>query len=293
MQKSTDNITLSIIFHNEGEPMEIETRRPKQFLTKASGFLSQYTHTLNPYMGCQFACEYCYVRKSPISIFSGKTWGEWITIKEDLDNQFLKELQREKRKGPVTVFMSSSTDPYQPIEKHQQITRHLLNVLSQEPPDYVFIQTRGPLIQRDIDILKNYPGRFIVSMTIETDREDVIRTFTPHAPSIKSRLIALQKLRQHGIPTQIAIAPILPCTDQFARVIKPYTERVTIDDYFMGDGSNGKRTASLNIEKNYQLLNANNWYQRDAYRYVVQLMEKEFGKENVNISIDGFLPQLS
>ncbi|MFO3702885.1 hypothetical protein WER83_08330 [Staphylococcus felis] len=41
------------------------------------------------------------------------------------------------------------------------------------------------------------------------------------------------------------------------------------------------------------MLNADNWYQRDAYRYVVQLMEKEFGKENVNISIDGFLPQLS
>lgn len=56
--------------------MDIQSRQPQQFLTKASGYLKDYTHTLNPYMGCQFACTYCYVRRSPISLFSGKTWGD-------------------------------------------------------------------------------------------------------------------------------------------------------------------------------------------------------------------------
>ncbi|MBI5974784.1 SPL family radical SAM protein [Staphylococcus canis] len=270
--------------------MDIETRQPKQFLTKASGFLKDYSHTLNPYMGCQFACSYCYVRKSPVSLFSGKTWGEWVTIKKDVGEQFKKELHRAKQKGAVTIFMSSSTDPYQPIEKHQHITRHLLKVLSENPPDFLFIQTRGPLIQRDIDILKAYPGRFIVSMTIETDREEVLRTFTPSAPSIKARLIALKKLRRAGIPTQIAIAPVLPCTDQFAKVISPYTDKVTIDDYFMGDGSHGQRTQSLGIERYYDQLDEHDWYHKDAYRYVVQLMEAEFGHDNVFVNIEGFRP---
>lgn len=100
--------------------MDIQSRQPQQFLTKASGYLKDYTHTLNPYMGCQFACTYCYVRRSPISLFSGKTWGDWVTAKTDEQLKFRKELQKNKAKGPFTVFMSSSTDPYQPLEKNMK-----------------------------------------------------------------------------------------------------------------------------------------------------------------------------
>ncbi|PTH61861.1 radical SAM protein [Staphylococcus agnetis] len=271
--------------------MDIEFRQPKQFLTKASGFLSDYTHTLNPYMGCQFGCHYCYVRKSPISLFSGKTWGEWVTVKEDMSNQFKKELLRAKQKGPTTLFMSSSTDPYQQIEKTYKVTRQLLEVMHETPPDFLFIQTRGTLIQRDIDLLSTYKGDFIVSMTIETDREEIIRHFTPHAPSIQARLSTLKKLKQAHIPVQVAVAPVLPCTDQFAELLKPYTDQVTVDDYFMGDGSNGRRTQSLNIENIYASIDEMDWFQRDAYQYVQNLMIQAFGKQNVSISVDGFKPK--
>lgn len=271
--------------------MDIDFKQPQRFLTKASGFLSDYTHTLNPYMGCQFGCLYCYVRKSPISLFSGKTWGEWVTIKQNMSMQFEKELVNAKKKGPVTIFMSSSTDPYQPLEKKYEVTRELLKIMHKTPPDFLFIQSRGPLIQRDIDILSTYPGRFIVSMTIETDREDVIRQFTPHAPSIQARLKTLSKLNEAQIPTQVAIAPILPCTSQFGERLKNYTKRVTVDDYFMGDGSNGRRTQSLNIENIYASINEMDWYQRDAYQYVQNLMTQTFGKQNVSISVDGFKPK--
>lgn len=271
--------------------MDINFKQPHQFLTKASGYLADYTHTLNPYMGCQFGCRYCYVRKSPVSLFSGKTWGEWVTVKQNIADQFEKELIRAKKKGPVTIFMSSSTDPYQPIEKKYEVTRQLLKTMCHTPPDYLFIQTRGPLIQRDIDILSSYPGHFIVSMTIETDREDVIRQFTPHAPSIQSRLLTLSKLNNAHIPVQIAIAPILPCTPYFGERLKKYTHQVTIDDYFMGDGSKGRRTQSLNISNIYASMGEIDWFHRDAYQYVQNLMIQTFGSQNVLISIDGFKPK--
>lgn len=68
--------------------------------------------------------------------------------------------------------------------------------------------TRRPLIQRDIDILQSYPGDFIVSITVETDREDIIFHFTPKAPSIQFHLKTVDKLRVAHIPIRIAIAPI-------------------------------------------------------------------------------------
>lgn len=270
--------------------MEINVKQPKQFLTKASGFLKDYTHTLNPYMGCQYACSYCYLRKSPISLFSGKNWGEWVTVKNNVNHQFQNELQHAKRKGSVTIFMSSSTDPYQPLEKKYEITRTLLTSMASHPPNFLFIQTRSPLIQRDIDILKTYPGRFIVSMTIETDREDMVRYFTPQAPSIQSRLNALKKLRQAGIPTQVAVAPLLPCTTNFPEILAQYTDDVTIDDYFMGDGSNGRRTESLGMRHMYQALHLEDWYQPDAYQYVLKLMQSRFSKTHISVSVDGFKP---
>lgn len=42
--------------------------------------------------------------------------GEWVDIKNGASSLLRKELGRAKTKGPVSIFMSSSTDPYQPIE---------------------------------------------------------------------------------------------------------------------------------------------------------------------------------
>ena len=82
-------------------------------------------------------------------------------------------------------------------------------------------------------------------MTIETDSETIRKHFTPKAPPIQARFNTLRKLSEAGIPIQVAIAPVLPSGEYFAEKLKSYVERIDricIDDYFMGDGSGGKRT---------------------------------------------------
>lgn len=74
-------------------------------------------------------------------------------------------------------------------------------------------------------------------MTIETDREDIRKRFTPGAPPIKARLKALQLLADKGVPTQATIAPVLPSSEEFPVKLKKLVNRVCVDDYFMGDGS--------------------------------------------------------
>lgn len=59
-------------------------KQPKTILNKGTGYLSGYTHTLNPYTGCTFACEYCYVRQMPVSLFRKGEWGEWVDVKRKL-----------------------------------------------------------------------------------------------------------------------------------------------------------------------------------------------------------------
>ena len=104
-------------------------KSPKTLLNKGTGFLSGYTHSLNPYTGCTFGCSYCYVRQMPVSTFRGEEWGTWVDIKKQAADILRKELRRAKSKGKVTIFMSSSTDPYQPAEYKEEVTRSLLEVM--------------------------------------------------------------------------------------------------------------------------------------------------------------------
>lgn len=265
-------------------------KNPKTLLNKGTGFLSGYSHSLNPYTGCTFGCSYCYVRQMPVSIFRGAAWGTWVDVKLDAAAVFQKELRRAKAKGPVTIFMSSSTDPYQPIEYKEQVTRSLLEVMVNDPPDFLFVQTRSPLVRRDIDLLLRLGNQVRVSMTVETDREDIRKHFSPQAPPIPARLKTLQLLAEAGVPTQATIAPVLPSSEHFAEMLQPLVDRVCVDDYFMGDGSGGKRTRSLNMEALYKEIGLEEWYHPTAYRIVYDRLQNVFPEERLYVSKDGFEP---
>lgn len=275
-----------------GRPVQVNVNRKsaKQLLTKASGFLKGYSHTLNPYTGCAFACSYCYVRQMPVALFRDEEWGGWVDVKENAAALLEKELAKAKNKGPVTIFMSSATDPYQPIEHKERITRSLLEVMSANPPDFLFVQTRSPLVTRDADLLELLGERVRVSITVETDREDIRRAFTPSAPPIPARLGALRELAARGIPVQATIAPALPSSEHFAELLAGIVDRVCIDDYFMGDGSGGKRTERIGVRSIYDALKLPDWYSRDAYERVREQLRRHFPQERVFVSQQGFLP---
>ncbi|WP_152382115.1 SPL family radical SAM protein [Paenibacillus brasilensis] len=267
-------------------------KNPKTLLNKGTGFLSGYTHSLNPYTGCTFGCSYCYVRQLPVSTFRKEAWGTWVDIKNQAADIFSKELRRAKSKGKVTIFMSSSTDPYQPVEYKEEVTRSLLKVMVEDPPDFLFVQTRSPLVRRDIDLLHRLEGRVRVSMTIETDREDIRKHFTPDAPPIQARFKTLQLLKEAGVPAQATIAPMLPSSEHFADKLLPLVNRVCIDDYFMGDGSGGRRTRSLNIGALYESLGLEDWYHPAAYKTVYERFLHVFREEQLYVSKEGFIPDL-
>jgi DNA repair photolyase len=268
----------------------IEHKTPKQLLTPASGFLTGYSHTLNPYVGCAFACSYCYVRRMPVALFREGAWGTWVDVKQGVSQLWRKELTRARKKGAVTIFMSSSTDPYQPIEYKEQVTRILLEAMVEDPPDFLFVQTRSPLVTRDMDLFLQMGDRVRVSVTVETDLEEIRKLFSPAAPPIPARLKAIEKINNAGIPIQATIAPLLPCSNEFAKKLSDIVDRVCLDDYFMGDGSKGKRTEQLGIRKIYKENGLESWYSERTYLRVWDQLKSVFTDEQIFISQQGFMP---
>ncbi|WAH38932.1 SPL family radical SAM protein [Alicyclobacillus dauci] len=272
--------------------VHIQNTVPRRLLQPASGYLAGYDYSLNPYVGCVFACTYCYVRGMPVARFHQGDWGTYVDVKQIDPAKFLRELQRAREQGRVTIFMSSSTDPYQPQEARANNTRTILTTMAQHMDlvDFIFVQTRSPLVKRDVDVLQSLGDKVLVSMTLETDLETVRQRFTPFAPPLRKRTEALELLHDQGIPTQIAVAPILPASDAFAESIVGIADYVVIDDYFTGDGSGGRRTESLGIRAAYTDDEREQWYSPSAVSVIAKQFQSVFGENRVFFSQTGFLP---
>ena len=207
----------------------ITTVQVKSVLTRQSRFSSiPYDFTINPYRGCLFGCSYCYASKFVHGEDEKKAgWGQWVEIKQNALEAFFRESRKLQGKA---VFFSSATDPYQPIERRLELTRALLQALLFAFPRRVHMQTRSPLVVRDIDLLLKFGDTLDVGISVPTDSETVRRVFEPRAPSIARRLAAAGELRDAGIRTTASVAPVLPCSPgRLARMLAPHFDRFWVD----------------------------------------------------------------
>jgi DNA repair photolyase len=195
-------------------PFQILGTEARSILSPVSGFLAEagFTHSLTPARNCTFGCSYCYV---PTMRVQGglrpddwKHWGAQTTFKTNAADL----LQRALRPQQV-IYCSPLTDPWQPAEAERRLMPGILGAIANHPPRVFVIQTRGPLILRDIELLQRAAEvtSVRVSFSITTDREDVRRIFEPHCAPIEERWRAVEALQTAGIETSVAIAPILPC----------------------------------------------------------------------------------
>ena len=183
-----------------------------------------YDYVINPYVGCQHGCSYCYARFMKRFTGHKEPWGDFVDVKINAPDLLIREIKK-KKKG--TVWVSGVTDPYQPLEKKYKLSRKCLDILVQN--DWpVIIQTRSPLVLRDMDIFKK-SKKIEVGLSITTANDKVRKAFEPHAPSIKARLRAIESLHQNGIKTYVMIAPILPEAEDLIEILSGKVDYIIVD----------------------------------------------------------------
>ncbi len=195
-------------------PFQIYEAPARSILSPVSGFLAEagFTHSLTPSRNCTFGCLYCYVPTMRVQGGLQKDdwlhWGESTTFKSNAAELLARSLRPDQ-----VIYCSPLTDPWQPAEATRQLMPGLLEAVIASPPKVFTIQTRGPLILRDLKLLTALKERtsLRVSFSVTTDRDDVRRIFEPHCASIGERWHAIKQLTDAGIETSVALAPILPC----------------------------------------------------------------------------------
>ena len=186
----------------------------RTILSPTAGFIAEagFTHSLTPARNCTFGCTYCYV--PTLRIQGGlkpedwQRWGQFTTFKSNA-----AELLRRESRGQQRIYCSPMVDPYQPAEEYERMMPRILDVLLDAPPRVFVLQTRGPMILRDLERLRALARRTTlrVSFSITTNREEIRKLYEPHCSPIPERLDAIRILRDAGIETYATLAPLLPC----------------------------------------------------------------------------------
>ncbi len=171
-----------------------------------------FTHSVNPYRGCEHGCIYCFARPfhEYLGLSAGLDFETRIFVKTEAPSLLRSELSARGWK-PTSIAMSGVTDPYQPAERRLRITRGCLEVLA-EFRNPVGIVTKNHLVTRDSDLLGELAGfgAAAVHISLTTLDERLQRVMEPRTSSPRLRLQAISRLRDAGVPVGVLLAPIVP-----------------------------------------------------------------------------------
>jgi DNA repair photolyase len=183
-----------------------------------------YPWVINPYTGCQHGCSYCYARFMKRVTGHKEPWGAFVDVKVNAPDLLRMEIPKKKRDR---VWVSGVCDPYQPLEKKYRLTRQCLVILARHQWP-VIIQTRSPLVLRDMDIIRD-AREFEVGLSVTTADDHIRKLFEPDAPPIADRIQALEDLHNAGIRTYAMVAPVLPGAEGLAGLLKGKVDYVMVD----------------------------------------------------------------
>ena len=275
---------------------EVVYEKVQQILTRATGFMDGYDYTLNPSMGCSFGCTYCYAAFFGRTAEARDTWGRWVKVKQNA-----VDLLMRRKPGSLDgkrIYLSSVTDPYQPIERQLELTRGLLAVLAERHKPKLVIQTRSPDVIRDCDLfsaIEDRGGRVQVNMTVTTDDEDIRGTFEPSCPANPVRLQAIAEVKAAGIDSCITLTPLLLVSDPegFAeKLLETKVEKFIIQPFHFHRGKFVATTREGAVRLMAEKLNCSRATFKDRYLQHYEAVHTVLAEKlpQLGQGKDGFMP---
>jgi DNA repair photolyase len=222
-----------------------------------------YDYCLNPYVGCGFGCSFCYVRffvKDP-----NHAWGNFVRVRKHIFTKLATELRKPLRGqgelrvnkngknyrtagpiqtdilgNPIRIFrdkrlvIGTMTDPYQPIERKNRITRQTLKILLDNPTfSKVGIFTRSPIVLEDLDLIRELP-RARIHYSISPFPADIMKKLEPLAIRTSRRLDTIKKIKDAGIRIHVNVAPAVPhYSEQMTEELAQKLGEIGVDEFFV------------------------------------------------------------
>ncbi|MEP7349029.1 MAG: PA0069 family radical SAM protein [Sphingorhabdus sp.] len=185
---------------------------PKSILTFNASPDLPFDRSVNAYRGCEHGCIYCYARPSHAyhDLSPGLDFESRLFAKPNAPELLRKTLAKPGYK-PATIAIGTNTDPYQPIERTNRITRGILQLML-ETRHPIVITTKSARVVDDIDLLSQLAKQQLtgVAISVTTLDQKLAGILEPRAAAPAKRLEAIRTLADAGIYAHVNIAPIIP-----------------------------------------------------------------------------------
>ena len=169
--------------------------------------------TINPYRGCEFGCAYCYARDTHgfFELDDPIDFETRVFVKRRAAESLRQRLRKVDLRGE-TIALGTATDPYQPAERHFEITRSLLAALAETEGLSLWLTTKSPLVLRDLDLWVELDRRHAVEVhvTVTTLDARLARRLESHAPDPAARMRTVARLAEAGLATHVNCMPVMP-----------------------------------------------------------------------------------
>lgn len=176
----------------------------KSILTRSG--IPSVDYAINPYVGCEHGCVYCYAVFMKGFTGHREVWGEFVDVRVNAPDVLSRQLHRAR---PGTVTLGTVTDAYQPLECKHRLARRSLQALAPRDDFPTTVLTKSALVLRDLDVLLEM-HQVEVALTLTSLDDSTQRTFEPRASTAAQRLGALAQLHDAGIRTWAFFGPALP-----------------------------------------------------------------------------------
>jgi DNA repair photolyase len=160
---------------------------------------------LNPYIGCDHCCKYCY---APSALQQTRDSFASPRIRPNYFINLEKEAAKLVKPGdPVPqILLAFATDPYCHYEQEQQVTSRTLQVLNRHGLSYCVLTKGGTRALADLALFKPRDS-FATTMTFINPAKSL--EWEPGAALPDNRMAALDQFYRHGIETWISLEPVL------------------------------------------------------------------------------------
>ncbi|WP_395664916.1 PA0069 family radical SAM protein [Methylocella sp.] len=190
----------------------VSRERAKSIVTRNDSPDISFDRSINPYRGCEHGCVYCFARPSHafLGLSAGLDFETRLFAKVNAAALLERELSSPAYQ-PKPIALGANTDPYQPIERTERLTRGVLETLAKARHP-VGVVTKSALVLRDLDLLAPMAAQGLVKVAISVTTLDPVlaRRMEPRAPSPERRLETIRRLSEAGVPTAVLTAPIIP-----------------------------------------------------------------------------------
>ncbi|MHA1839572.1 MAG: radical SAM protein [Candidatus Ranarchaeia archaeon] len=172
--------------------------------------LTGVSHAINPYVGCLHGCVYCYATYMSKHHSGDEPWGQFLDIKHNIVQRLRSEIRRlhVPRIGNIHVLLSSVTDLFQPIPSTRIVSAQIIETLIDNRVPFTILTKSADVTDLNKRLAESPAAE--VGITITTLDKHQRQILEPYASSSQARLLALEKLSNHGVRTYGFIGPVFP-----------------------------------------------------------------------------------